>query len=115
MPTMAWNANRTTFTGGWPASGTMFSPLTGALGVWEGEGEQREEPRDLDPVPPGVPVVPAEQMLGRPPRGYRQPFQRGQLDRLGLGPVPVRPVAPHHLQRRGDGRRGQQDAQTGPL
>jgi hypothetical protein len=31
MPTMAWNANLTTFTGGWSASGTMFSPRTFAL------------------------------------------------------------------------------------
>ena len=39
MPTMAWKANRTTFTGGWSASGTMFSPLTVALGLWKASSE----------------------------------------------------------------------------
>ena len=34
MPTMVWNANRTTFTGGWSASGTIDSPLTVAFGLW---------------------------------------------------------------------------------
>ena len=34
MPTIAWNANRTTFTGGWSASGTMSRPWTVALGLW---------------------------------------------------------------------------------
>jgi hypothetical protein len=35
IPTMVWNENRTTLTGGWPASGTMFSPLTTAFGLWK--------------------------------------------------------------------------------
>ena len=33
IPTMAWKEKRTTLTGGWSASGTMFSPLTVALGL----------------------------------------------------------------------------------
>jgi hypothetical protein len=39
MPTMAWNANRTTLTGGWLASGTMLSPLTVALGLWKASSD----------------------------------------------------------------------------
>jgi hypothetical protein len=35
IPTMVWNENRTTFTGGWSDSGTMFSPLTTAFGLWK--------------------------------------------------------------------------------
>jgi hypothetical protein len=35
MPTIVWKENRTTLTGGWSASGTMFRPLTTALGLWK--------------------------------------------------------------------------------
>ena len=34
MPTIAWNARRTTFTGGWSASETMSRPRTTAFGLW---------------------------------------------------------------------------------
>jgi hypothetical protein len=33
IPTMVWNANRTTLTGGWSASGTIASPFTTAFGL----------------------------------------------------------------------------------
>ena len=33
IPTIVWNENRTTFTGGWSASGTIASPLTTAFGL----------------------------------------------------------------------------------
>jgi hypothetical protein len=33
-PTIVWNANRTTLTGGWLASGTTSSPCTVAFGLW---------------------------------------------------------------------------------
>jgi hypothetical protein len=36
---MAWKANRTTLTGGWSASGTMFSPLTTAPGLWKASSD----------------------------------------------------------------------------
>ncbi len=39
MPIMVWKANRTTLTGGWSASGTMFSPLTTALGLWKASSD----------------------------------------------------------------------------
>jgi hypothetical protein len=39
MPTMVWNANRTTLTGGWSASGTMSSPFTTAFGLWKASSE----------------------------------------------------------------------------
>jgi hypothetical protein len=39
MPTMVWNANRTTLTGGWSASGTMSSPCTTAFGLWKASSE----------------------------------------------------------------------------
>jgi hypothetical protein len=35
IPTIVWNENRTTLTGGWLASGTMFRPLTTAFGLWK--------------------------------------------------------------------------------
>jgi hypothetical protein len=35
IPTMVWNENRTTLTGGWSASGTIASPLTTAFGLWK--------------------------------------------------------------------------------
>ena len=34
MPTISWNATRTTFTGGWASTGTESSPETQALGSW---------------------------------------------------------------------------------
>jgi hypothetical protein len=34
MPTIVWNDSRTTFTGGWSASGTMSRPCTVAFGLW---------------------------------------------------------------------------------
>jgi hypothetical protein len=40
MPTMVWKANRTTLTGGWSASGTMFRPLTAALGLWKASSDR---------------------------------------------------------------------------
>jgi len=39
MPTIVWKENRTTLTGGCSASGTMFSPLTVALGLWKASSE----------------------------------------------------------------------------
>jgi hypothetical protein len=39
MPTMVWNEIRTTLTGGWSASGTMFSPLTTAFGLWNASSD----------------------------------------------------------------------------
>jgi hypothetical protein len=33
MPTIVWNANLTTFTGGWSPRGTMSRPRTVALGL----------------------------------------------------------------------------------
>ena len=39
MPTIVWKANRTTLTGGWSASGTMFSPLTTAFGLWNASSD----------------------------------------------------------------------------
>jgi hypothetical protein len=33
IPTIVWNENRTTLTGGWSASGTIASPLTTAFGL----------------------------------------------------------------------------------
>jgi hypothetical protein len=39
MPTMVWKAKRTTFTGGWSASGTMSSPWTVAFGLWNASRE----------------------------------------------------------------------------
>jgi len=39
MPTMVWNANRTTLTGGWSASGTMSSPWTAAAGLWNASSD----------------------------------------------------------------------------
>ena len=36
---MVWKANRTTLTGGWSASGTMFSPLTAAFGLWKASSD----------------------------------------------------------------------------
>ena len=39
MPTIAWKENRTTLTGGWSASGTMFSPLTTAFGLWNASSD----------------------------------------------------------------------------
>jgi hypothetical protein len=34
MPTIVWNASRTTFTGGWSTRGTTSRPCTVALGLW---------------------------------------------------------------------------------
>src|SRR5690348_6160426 len=84
-------------------------------GVRVVEGEQRQQPRDLDPVHHRVPVVPAEQVLGRAARGDSEALHRGQLDRLGLAHVPGGPVAHHDLKRGRDGGRGQRDAEPGPL
>jgi hypothetical protein len=39
IPTMVWKANRTTLTGGWSASGTLFSPLTTAFGLWKASSD----------------------------------------------------------------------------
>jgi hypothetical protein len=39
MPTIVWKENRTTLTGGWSASGTMFSPLTVAFGLWNASSD----------------------------------------------------------------------------
>jgi hypothetical protein len=39
MPTIVWNAYRTTLTGGWSARGTMFSPLTTAFGLWKASSD----------------------------------------------------------------------------
>jgi len=33
IPTIVWNENRTTLTGGWSPSGTIASPLTTAFGL----------------------------------------------------------------------------------
>jgi hypothetical protein len=38
---MVWKANRTTLTGGWSASGTMFRPLTTAFGLWKASKDKR--------------------------------------------------------------------------
>jgi hypothetical protein len=35
IPTIVWKDSRTTFTGGWSASGTMSRPLTTAFGLWK--------------------------------------------------------------------------------
>ncbi len=48
-------------------------------GVGVVEGEQGQQPRDLDPVHHGVAVVPAQQVLGGPAGGGREPLERGQL------------------------------------
>jgi hypothetical protein len=39
MPTMVWNDSRTTLTGGWSASGTMFRPLITAFGLCAASSE----------------------------------------------------------------------------
>jgi len=39
IPTMVWNANRTTLTGGWSASGTMSRPCTVAFGLWNASSD----------------------------------------------------------------------------
>jgi len=39
IPTIVWNANRTTFTGGWSASGTIASPFTTAFGLWKASSD----------------------------------------------------------------------------
>jgi hypothetical protein len=39
IPTIAWNDSRTTLTGGWSASGTMFSPRTTAPGRWNASSD----------------------------------------------------------------------------
>jgi hypothetical protein len=39
MPTMVWKDSRTTLTGGWSASGTMFRPLTVAFGLWKASSD----------------------------------------------------------------------------
>jgi len=39
IPTMVWNENRTTLTGGWSASGTIASPLTTAFGLWKASND----------------------------------------------------------------------------
>ena len=39
IPTIAWNDSRTTLTGGWSASGTMFRPLIAAFGLWNASSE----------------------------------------------------------------------------
>jgi hypothetical protein len=62
-----------------------------------------------------MPVVKAEQVLGRAARRGGEPFYRGELDRLVGGDVPRRPVSDDDLQRRGDGGGGQGDAERGPL
>jgi hypothetical protein len=79
------------------------------------KGQQRQEPRYFDAPDHRVPVVPAEQVLGRAPGGRRQAFHRRQLDRLVDGDVAGGPVAHDHLQRRRDGGGGHRDAEGGPL
>jgi hypothetical protein len=39
IPTMVWNENRTTLTGGWSASGTIASPFTTAFGLWNASSD----------------------------------------------------------------------------
>ena len=39
MPTIAWKDSRTTFTGGWLASGTMSRPWTVAFGLWNASSD----------------------------------------------------------------------------
>jgi hypothetical protein len=41
IPTIVWNENRTTLTGGWSASGTMFRPWTTAFGLWSASSDSR--------------------------------------------------------------------------
>ena len=79
------------------------------------EGEQRQQPGDVDAPDDRVPVVPAEQVLGGAPGGLCQAFHRGELDRLVGRDVAGRPVADDHLQRRGDARGGHRDAERRPL
>ena len=84
-------------------------------GVRVMEGEQRQQPGDVDAPDDRVPVVPAEQVLGGAPGGLCQAFHRGELDRLVGRDVAGRPVADDHLQRRGDARGGHRDAERRPL
>jgi len=79
------------------------------------EGEQRQQPGNLDAVDDRVAVVPAEQVLGGAPGGLCQAFHRGELDRLVGRDVTGRPVADDHLQRRGDARGRHRDAERRPL
>ncbi|HEX4833657.1 MAG TPA: hypothetical protein VH478_21480 [Trebonia sp.] len=39
MPTIVWNAKRTTFTGGWSPRGTMSRPCTVAPGLWKASSD----------------------------------------------------------------------------
>jgi hypothetical protein len=63
-------------------------------------GQQGKQPGYLDTPYHRVPVVPAEQVLGRAPCGGGQALHGGELDRLVGRDVAGRPVADDHLQRR---------------
>jgi hypothetical protein len=84
-------------------------------GVRVVEGEERQQAGDFYAVDDRVPVVPAEQVLGRAPGGCREAFYRGELGRLVRGHVAGRPVADDDLERRGDGRGCHGDAECGAL
>ena len=79
------------------------------------EREQRQQPRDLDAPHHRVPVVPAEQVLGRAPGGGGQALHRRQLDRLVDRHVAGGPVADDHLQRRRHRGGRHRDAERNPL
>jgi hypothetical protein len=79
------------------------------------EGEDRQQPGDLDAPDDRVPVIQAEQVLGGALGGVREPFHRGQLDRLVDRHVTGRPVTDDDLKRRGDAGGRHRDAERGAL
>ncbi len=114
MPTIVWNAMRTTLTGGRCAAGTVSSPVIVAFGSWSASSESMRG--HLDAVAHlAVACTSRSRCTGAPVVVLPQPLEGRELDGLVARDVARRPVADHDLHGRGQRGDGQRDRQRDAL
>ena len=109
MPTMVWNAKRTTFTGGRSSAGTESRPCTSAFGSWSASSESSLG--ILIPYSTPSPSYQPSRCTGAPLSVFASPSRAASLTGCACGDLAPGPVADDDLDGRGERGERERDDQ----